>query len=60
MFCIPYYWREFLGSMNKPKSVGIDIFRLQFPLIKLWEVTSNRCVLWIMYHAEYAEHFASD
>ena len=29
------------GSKNKNKFGEIDIFRLQFPLIKLWEVILN-------------------
>ena len=33
-------------SKNENNFVDIDMFRLQFPLIKLLQVTPNLCELW--------------
>ena len=33
-------------SKNENNFVDIDMFRLQFPLIKLLQVTPNKCELW--------------
>ena len=48
------------GSKNKNKFVEIDIFRQQFPLIKLWEVILKKFELWKIYHTEYGPSLVSD
>ena len=38
------------SSKIRNNCVGIDLFRLQFPLMKLWEVTS-KCVSYVTENA---------